>query len=195
MNLVDAKPELKDKKKQPSFLAKFYGDLGLQAPVEGSYYQKFNLYQSDWSGVYVKTKKGLQKNGDTFIFRGNADISKETKITTLFAGKGAESDFEGIDLKDKAVIIMPEGNSNEAVGRARKAGARAVFIASPDDQFKSRLPRLARAFLKSRLRFDEKVEGDENMLFYVSNQMAADLLNTTTAKLEAAMSDNTVKSV
>lgn len=178
-------------KKAAEYLAKFYADLGLIGPVDGSYYQKFNLYQTDWSEVYIKTKKGTQKNGEAFIFRGNSDMKKEAKITTVFGGAGEDADFEGVDLTDKGVVIIPKGNANDAIGRARAAGARAVFIASgTDEEFANRLPRLSRAFLKGRMRVELNRDAQENMLFYISNTMAADLLNSSVEKLEAAVSDS-----
>ncbi len=184
-------------KKAAEFLAKFYTDLGLTGPVNGSYYQKFNLYQTDWTDVYIKTKKGTQKNGETFVFRGNGDMQKEAKVATVFAGAGDAKDFAGRDLTGKGVIIIPEGNNaNDAVGRAKAAGARIVFIASTDDAgFNTRLPRLARFFLKGRMRVEEDRNAEENMLFYITKAMSADLMNSSTAKLDAAMANGTSSSI
>jgi hypothetical protein len=182
----------KGQKMAAEFLSKFYADLGMTAPSEGTYYQKFDLYQTDWTGVTLKTKNGQQKNGDTFVFRGNGDMKREAKIFTVFAGAGSEADFEGIDLTDKGVIIIPEGNnSNDAVIRAKAANAKAIFIGSgTNEEFAKRLPRLSRSALKTRLRLTENRDADENLTFYISNEMAADLLNTTAEKLTAAMSDS-----
>lgn len=181
----------KGQKMAAEFLAKFYADLGMDAPSEGTYYQKFNLYQTDWTGVTVKTKKGQQKNGDTFIFRGNGNMTKEEKIFTVFAGAGAEADFKGLDLKDKGVIIMSSENDRETIKRAKDAGARAVFVANADtDAFIKGLPRIARRSLKGRLSTKDGRDAAENLLFYISIDMAADLLNSSTDKLNAAISDS-----
>ena len=181
----------KGQKMAAEFLAKFYADLGMDAPSEGTYYQKFNLYQTDWTGVTLKTKKGQQKNGDTFIFRGNGNMTKEAKIFTVFAGAGAEADFEGLDLKDKGVIIMSSENDRETIKRAKDAGARAVFVANADTEaFTKGLPRIARRSLKGRLSTKDGRDAAENLLFYISIDMAADLLNSSTDKLTAAISDS-----
>jgi len=181
----------KGQKMAAEFLAKFYGDLKMDAPSDGTYYQKFNLYQSDWTAVTLKTKKGQQKNGETFIFRGNGNMKKEAKIFTVFGGAGEDADFEGLDLTDKGVIIMPTENPNEAVGRAKAAGARVVFVASGNtEEFAKRLPRFASFLLKGRLSPNDGKDAEESLMFYISTDMAADLLNSSTDKLTAAMSDS-----
>ena len=186
----------KGQKMAAEFLAKFYADLGMEAPSEGTYYQKFNLYQTDYSAVTLRTKKGNLKNGDSYVFRGNGDMDKEAKIITVFAGAGTEADFEGLDLTDKGVVIIPGENSNAALKRAKIAGARAVFLAAgTTEEFAKRLPRLARFFIKSGLRLEENRDAEESLMFYVSTDMAAGLLNTTYDKLRAAIADNTSKSI
>jgi len=181
----------KGQKMAAEFLAKFYADLGMTAPSEGTYYQKFNLYQTDWTEVTLKTKKGQQKNGETFIFRGNGNMQKEEKIFTVFAGAGTDADLEGLDLTDKGVIIMSAGNDNEAIKRVKEAGARAIFVANADtEQFTNSLPRMARFLLKGRLSPKDGRDAEESLMFYISIDMAADLLNSSNDKLTAAMSDS-----
>ena len=70
-------------KKASAFLEEFYKNLGLFAPVEGTYRQKFNMYQSDWSEVYVKAGRKKLLNGTDIIFRGNAKMSKEQKMAVI----------------------------------------------------------------------------------------------------------------
>ena len=76
-----------DQKKAAQFLEDFYLDVGLAGPVEGTYRQKFDMYQSDWSGVYVKAKSGKKMNGDSYIFVGFANQSKEMKLKTTYLGE------------------------------------------------------------------------------------------------------------
>lgn len=181
----------KGQKMAAEFLAKFYADLGMEAPSEGTYYQKFNLYQTDWTAVTLKTKNGQEKNGEKFLFRGNGNMTKEAKIFTVFAGAGTEADFDGLDLKGKGVIIMSSENDAETIKRAKNAGARAVFIANADTEaFAKALPRMSRRSLVSRLSTKDGKNAEENLLFYISIDMAADLLNSSTAKLSAAISDS-----
>jgi len=168
-------------KKASQFLEEFYQKIGLAGPVEGTYRQKFNMYQSNWENVYVKTKKGKIMNGEGYIFAGNANMSKEMRLATAYLGEvNADTDFT--PYKDMGVIII--GANREAMTNMNEAGVKAVFIASADDeQFTNRLPRFVRAFMNGRLRFDAE-PGEENIVFYITKSMAADMMATSVEKLE-----------
>ena len=55
-------------KKASRFLEDFYQEIGLEGPVDGTYRQKFNMYQSNWENVYVKAK-GKKMNGKKICSR------------------------------------------------------------------------------------------------------------------------------
>lgn len=179
-------------KKAAQFLEDFYLDVGLAGPVEGTYRQKFDMYQSDWSGVYVKAKSGKKMNGDGYIFVGFANQSKEMKLKTAYLGEvTAETDFS--PYKDMGIIIV--GGGREVFAKIAEAGVKAVWTASSnDEQFKSRLPRFARAYMSSRLRFDE-APAEENIIFYITKEMAADMMATSIEKLEdpSSVKDKTIR--
>jgi hypothetical protein len=175
-------------KKASRFLEDFYKNTGLIAPVNDTYRQKFNMYQSDWSDVYVKTKSGKKMNGKDIIFFGNANMKKELKIATVFVGN-AET-LDSMDVKDKGVVAM--SGSREMLAKLSNSGAKAIFIMSADDeQFKQTLPRQARRSLLSRLRFDKESSGEESMVFYITQAMAAEMLNSSVEKLSAAAASPT----
>ncbi|MFT7380921.1 MAG: hypothetical protein ACI9Z3_000799, partial [Roseivirga sp.] len=172
--------------KASKFLEDFYMKIGLQGPVDGTYRQKFTMYQSDWSDVYVKTKSGKKINGKDIIFFGNANMTKELKLSTVFVGNGETLDK--MDVKGKGVITM--SNSRELLEKLNNSGAKAVFIVSPDDeQFKQTLPRQARRALLSRLRFEKVTTSGESMVFYITKAIAAEMLNTAADKMELAIAD------
>lgn len=173
-------------KKASRFLEDFYQKTGLVGPVNGTYRQKFNMYQSDWSDVYVKTKSGKKMNGKDLIFFGNANMAKEMKLSTVFVGMGETLD--AMDVKDKGVISM--ASSREMLEKLNNSGAKAVFIVSADDnQFMQTLPRQARRSLLSRLRFEKEAQGGESMVFYITKAMAAEMMNSSVDKLTAAASN------
>jgi hypothetical protein len=172
--------------KASKFLEDFYLKIGLQGPVDGTYRQKFTMYQSDWSEVYLKTKSGKKINGKDIIFFGNANMSKELKLSTVFVGNGETLDK--MDIKGKGVITM--SSSRELLEKINTSGAKAVFIVSADDeQFKQTLPRQARRALLSRLRFDKVNAGGESMIFYITKAIAAEMLNTSADKMELAIAN------
>jgi hypothetical protein len=168
-------------KKAAQFLENFYQNIGLIGPVDGTYRQKFEMYQSNWSDVYIKTKKGKEMNGDDYIFVGFANQSKEIKLKTAYLGNvTAETDFS--PYKDMGVIII--GGGREIFNKMAEAGIKATWTASADDeQFKSRLPRFARAYINSRLRFEEE-PAEENISFYITKELAARMMGTSVDQLE-----------
>ena len=169
-------------KKASAYLEDFYKGIGLQGPADGTYRQKFSMYQSDWSDVYIKGKGGKKMNGVDFIFAGNANMDKEMKLLSMYIGNG--EGIEDMDVKGKGVVVA--GASREAIGKIRAAGAKAIFILSGnDEQFMQTMPRQARFRLKSRLRFEKESTGNESIMFNITKKMGADLLNTSVEKLDA----------
>jgi Zn-dependent M28 family amino/carboxypeptidase len=64
-------------------------------------------------------------------------------------------------------------------------------MSADDEQFKQTLPRQARRSLLSRLRFDKESSGEESMVFYITQAMAAEMLNSSVEKLSAAAANPT----
>ncbi len=169
-------------KKASRFLEDFYAKIGLEAPVEGTYRQKFSMYQSDWSDVYIKAKSGKKMNGKDFIFLGSANMDKEMKLETVYVGDIAN--LEGMDVTGKG--IMMTSRSRDAFTKANEAGAKAIFVvAGNDEQFMQTLPRQARGRLKSRLRFNKELSGNQSMIFNITQAMAAELMNTSVENLSS----------
>lgn len=173
-------------KKAAEFLENFYKNLGLIAPVNGSYRQKFKLYQSDWSEVYVRAGRNKLMNGEGILFRGNADLQKEMKLPLVYVGDASEEALAGLDFSGKGVVTTTQ--SRELQSKLAEAGAKAIFVASEDeDRFTQGMPRLARSWMQSRLRFTElPKEDEESMYFYMTASVAADMFKTSAEKLSAA---------
>ena len=171
-------------KKASKFLEDFYKGLGLVAPANGTYRQKFSLYSSDWSDVYVKVGNKKKMNGKDFIFAGSANMTSEMDLPTVFIGDGTK--LSTMDVKGKGVIVM--GSSREVQRELLQSGAKAIFVASTnDEQFMQTLPRQAAGRMQSRLRFDKMNTGSESIVFNITKAMAADLLRSTPEKLDAAV--------
>lgn len=169
-------------KKASAYLENFYKEIGLQGPANGTYRQKFSMYQSDWSDVYIKGKGGKKMNGVDFIFSGSANMDKEMKLSSMYIGNG--DGIENMDVKGKGVVVA--GASREALGKIRATGVKAIFVMSGnDEQFMQTMPRQARFRLKSRLRSGKELTGDESIIFNITKKMGAELLNTSIEKLDA----------
>ena len=176
-------------KKASAYLEDFYKNLGLFAPVDGTYRQKFSMYQSDWSEVYVKAGETKLMNGKDIVFRGNANMMREQKFDVVYVGN--TSTMEGMNVTGKVVISTARDRSSQKL--LFDMGARAILEAREnEEQFIQGMPRFARMLGQSRLRFTETPENDEErMLFYMTVSNAADILNTTKEKLLAAQESPT----
>lgn len=170
-------------KKASAFLEEFYQKIGLQGPVNGTYRQKFSMYQSDWSEVYVKVKGKKKMNGVDFIFSGSANMDKEMKLSTVFIGNG--DGLADMDVKDKGVMVT--AFSRELLTKINEAGAKAIFrMSTNDEQFMQTMPRQARRSMKSRLRFDKELGANQSMIFNITKEMGAHLMNSSVEKIDAA---------
>ncbi len=181
-------------KKASRFLEDFYKKIGLSGPVDGTYRQKFSMYQSDWSDVYIKAKGKKKMNGDDFIFSGNANMNKEMKLKTRFIGKvTADTDLSGVEGLG-VIVVAP---NRDAFTKLRESGAKAIFVISAnDDQFKQTLPRQVRFRMKSRLRFEKESTAPESILFFVTKSLAASMMNTSEDKIDnnaSSIKDRTVR--
>ena len=177
-------------KKASKYLEDFYAKIGLAGPVEGTYRQKFNMYQSDWSDVYIKAKSGKKMNGVDFIFLGSADMDKEMKLETVYVGDA--SDIENMDVNGKGVMTTARGR--EALTKINEKGAVAIFLVSGnDEQFMQTLPRQARFRLKSRLRFNKEISANTSIIFSITKTMAAELMNTSVEKLSTNTKARTIR--
>jgi hypothetical protein len=89
-----------------AFIAAHFQELGLAGPVNGSYYQPVELYSSSVTEAYVKAGELKLENYGGVIYLGSADSNGEVSIPVVFAGNGTESDFNQVDVKDKAVFYF-----------------------------------------------------------------------------------------
>ncbi len=173
-------------KKASRFLEEFYAKIGLQGPVDGAYRQKFDMYQSDWSNVYIQARGGKKMNGKDFIFLGSASMESEMRLNTVFVGDA--SDLDGMDLEGKGV--MTTSSSRENFTKLSEAGSKAIFVVAEDeDQFMQTLPRQARFRMSSRLRYDKELPGEESIIFSIPPSLAANLMRTSAEDLMTAKSN------
>jgi hypothetical protein len=113
-----------------AFISAYFEDLGLTAPVNGSYFQPVELFKSEPGEIYVKVGETKFMNFDNIAYSGSADSEGETSLPVLFAGKGRPEDLEQVDVKDKAALIMltAEDNFRGTVSKVREKGARLVLV-------------------------------------------------------------------
>ncbi len=95
-------------KKAAAYLADYFQSIGI-APLNGSYYQTFELAEQIPGGTLSIHDKQFQFFEDFYYFQGFADTLIQTS-EVLFLGYGIEeekySDYKEVDVKNKVILIL-----------------------------------------------------------------------------------------
>ncbi|UII33497.1 M28 family peptidase [Fulvivirga ulvae] len=176
-----------------AFIRDHFEEIGLQPPVkEGekmSYYQPVELYKNTPGEIYVKVKNNRYDNFKQVVFYGSADTGKEVSTEIVFAGNGTPSDYEQVDVKDKAVLVLVNNiqASQGAIEAATKNGATTVFIASAttDEEFAGLASQFKGWLSGGSLTLEKpKNDGMGSGVFFVSPTVINDIFNTPLSKLK-----------
>ncbi|MEO1054622.1 MAG: M28 family peptidase [Bacteroidota bacterium] len=183
-----------------AFIRSHFEELGL-APVvpskEGkTYFQKVPLYSSIPGETYLSDKNGAQlKNLEDVIFFGSSYTGETKNLDLVFAGAGTEDDFDGLDVKDKAVVVMIDNfrawRAPQQVAEEKGAKLLIVSFTGKMDEFNGLLDQVRGSFTGGRLSLS-KPETNNNGgggVFFTHHNAIAQLFATTTEKLEKALAD------
>ena len=201
----------KGQKMAAQFLASEFKKYGLQPPVKTdsgmSYFQKFSLVKKEWDEVSLVVDKKQKFFLKDFYVYGDISIPKEEKLKVVFAGYGIDaptySDYGGLDIKGKAVIIfmgepvkdaksLVTGNASlsywandwrRKAAAAKEKGARCVFIVvgQKQEDFDARLSQLKHHLQQPSMGFTYKDR--PGSAFFVPVKLAAELLKVTEEEL------------
>jgi hypothetical protein len=181
-----------------------------------SFLQKYNLYTRKWGDVSVTIKGKKYEFNKDFYINGLLSLPQEIETETIFAGYGIEdknyNDYANIDVKGRAVVVF-EGEPKRAddiyliSGTSEKSkwtgtpawqlkarlaldkGAKYIFIIAGKTGAELDKEIRQRAVMAKRLSAPTmKPVQEEGKLaaFTVSLGMAADMLGTSTGKLNKA---------
>jgi hypothetical protein len=113
-----------------AFIRAHFEELGLLGPVDGDYYQKFELYSTRPGDSYVRI--GDKKiNGFTDVaFYGDKDSGGEISAPAVFGGNGTTRALQNVDFKGKAVILVTNDGfpATERTDSIYSAGARIILV-------------------------------------------------------------------
>jgi hypothetical protein len=173
-----------------AFVSAHFQELGLAAPVNGSYYQPVELYTSIPGEIYLKTGKSRFNNYEEIAYYGTADSGGEISLPAVFAGAGRKEDFEKLIVKDKAVIVLltSEENFREPLDIAREKGAKMVFAFNAvDAEFRDLVGQLRDYTSGGTMSLKKPEASKQNMgVFFIAPAIAEKIFNTTLDKLKKA---------
>lgn len=185
-----------------AFIANHFREIGLQGPVNGSYYQTVPLYEVKLGDVYITGAGQTAKNFGDILYTGDEDTQGEVKVDVVFVGQGREEDFAQVDVKGKAAVVIiskmdfPTMRQFRAtMTKAKEKGARYVFAASAgsDEEFSKTAVMIQGFFGEGQLTLAKPGANPRGGSFYMKGSFAAKLLNSTMDKLKAAANADTKK--
>jgi hypothetical protein len=113
-----------------AFIRAHFEELGFIAPVNGDYYQSFELYSTRAGENYVKVQGNRYDNFTEITYYGNNESNGEISLPLVFVGNGSEEFLSQIEIKDKAILLVAESQypSNEVFDLLYQKGAKIIFV-------------------------------------------------------------------
>ncbi|MBC6425867.1 MAG: M28 family peptidase [Ekhidna sp.] len=135
----------KGQKMAAGYIAKHFEKLGFEAPVDGSYLQKFDLVQSQIGKVYLQ-KEGEEKIGfKDFLYYSKAETMGEEYIKVVMASRKSDKKL----FKDAYVVFVSEEfeDFRAFIEEAKEADAKGFMMILQDDEaYESLLSRVGPYF-------------------------------------------------
>jgi hypothetical protein len=181
----------KGQKMAAEYLADFYKGLGLAGPVDGSYFQKFNLSAVSYPEVNLTVGKQKFVQNEDFIFIGDANMSKAIKTDLVFLGLANEENLKKVDVKGKLVGLWAIGSrAQSVVPEVMNAGAVGIVIVTMEGQ--ANFDRMANWYKslsgRGRLGFEQPTK--QEPIFLVSSEKMSSLFETPVDILKEAAKNN-----
>lgn len=95
-------------KKAANYLANKYSEIGLTPFINDSYFETFELEQSQWNEIYIRTETKTFYNNKEISYFGSTEQKNEKEIEVVFGGKGTKKELDQINVKNRMVLIFSE---------------------------------------------------------------------------------------
>lgn len=177
-----------------AFISAHFQELGLNGPVNGSYYQPVELFSSSVGEVYVKAGSDKFDNYAGLVYYGSSDSGGEASIPVIFVGNGTEADFSQLDVKDKAVLLLSKEvrlNGSKAIAMAREKGAKLIFVNNTEtvQDFEVLIGQMKNFLSGGRLSLERPKASSNGGMFIISPAVAEKIMGTSMEKLKKAAAE------
>jgi hypothetical protein len=181
-----------------AFIAAHFQELGLVAPVNGSYYQPVELYSRTVSEAYVKSGETKFDNFSSVVYSGSADTGGEVSSPIVFIGNGTEADLNQVDVKGKAVFLFSKETrltGSKTITAIREKGAKIIFVCNTETvaDFEVLAGQMKNFTSGGRPSLEKPKDPDNGGLFLVSPLAIEKMMGTTVEKLKKAASEDPSK--
>ena len=169
-----------------AYIRAHFQEIGLQGPLDGKYFQEFQLESSSPGETYVLVDGKKKMNGEGTLYWGRNNTEGEQTLPVVYAGNAV--DLENMNLKGKAVIMSLQGGFQlfrEKKEKADKQGAALVIIVNTESQekFDELVKGWSTFFMGTSMGFASKEENTNGGVFFMSPEDAAEVLGTKVDKL------------
>jgi len=174
-----------------------FEENGLTAPVNGSYYQPFDLYSPMPGETYLKSAGLLFKNLEDVAYSGTTESGGEVTVPIVFVGKGRAEDLNTVDVSGKATLVMmSRSDSYNPRDLIREKGGAMIFLVSPNpDDFSTTLSQVKNSYTRGQLSLMKYTYATGHTgTFYISQKVAEKIFGTTFDKLTKAAEADPKKS-
>ncbi len=113
------------------YIKNHFQSLGLTAPVDGSYFQKFNLYQTKRGDAEIIFGADTLKNLNGMVYWSSHPM-KRAKVNLVFINEANNDDLAEINVKDQFVVFKAKGQFTPVLNKLEEAGARGVIVLAED---------------------------------------------------------------
>lgn len=173
-----------------AFISHHFENVGLKPPVNGSYYQHFDLYRSVPGETYASVAGTRFRNFEDIVYYGKDNTPGEVQLSVIFAGRGHSDDYSELDVAGKGVLIVlpQQGNYREAIANARARKAAMVFVLNTrsQEEFTEYAKQFESYLSEERLSLKKpQIANSSSGVFFVSPAVAERIFNTTVERLTA----------
>jgi len=143
-------------KKAAKFIAKKFKEIGLLDIHNSEYLEKFNLTQTKWGQVYLKTKNKKLENFVNLIYHGKSN-NDEIEIEIIFGGLGTLEQLNKINVENRFVLVFTDNlrAPSKSIRDLKERNALGLILVNPNNskQFESMKKTQKDFFLKERMGF------------------------------------------
>ena len=160
----------KGQKMAAKYIADHFKNLGFEAPVDGSYFQTFDLQESSIGNVYFRKDDEKMLGFEDFIYYSSAETTGEEYIKVVMADK--DSDPKGFDGAYVAFATAELSGYQDFIDKAKEAGAKGfIIILKNEDEFNSMKTRVGGFLKRPNLRLGESTRLVDKLI--VANESLA----------------------
>ena len=176
-----------------AFISFTFQELGLSAPVNGTYYQPVPLYSAGISDVTLKANNAeLDKN--EFAYLGTTETGGLVELPMVWVGKGTDEELAKLTITGKAVAMLADASvnpmNNPTVTALREKGAKMVFVVVEKEEDFTRIANRARGASEGRLSISKPGTQSSNPgIFFLTWSAAGKMFNTSADNLKKVTTD------